>query len=67
MYHLQERDVATGRWERLGPRTYRNALDALEARDELLADSPNNGIPNAWRVVSDAGEVIEYSERTVGR
>jgi len=63
-YHLQERDVSTGLWERL-PKSFDCPLDALEARDKLFRDCPNNGIPYNFRAVDESGDVLEYGQRDV--
>jgi len=64
-YHLQERDVSTGLWERIPLMPFNEPLEALEARDKLFRDFPNNGIPYDFRAVDESGDVLEYGQRDV--
>ena len=65
MYYLQERDIATGTWERC-QRAYSTPLEALEARDAAYP-TQNDGLPWAYRVVDDYGTVFDYCETKIAR
>jgi hypothetical protein len=65
-YHIQKRHLDDRTWYRVedeGP--FDTALDALECRDEITSDFPNDGMDRACRVVDDDGNVIEYGRREV--
>ncbi len=62
--YLQEWECMDGQWERLDG-DFANALEALEKRDALQANAPNDGVERGWRVVDDAGNVLEYGKREV--
>jgi hypothetical protein len=64
MYYIQFRELSTGTWHRdTDEDAYGEPLPALERRDEIRADFPNDGLQRGVRVVSSAGDVIEYGER----
>ena len=61
-YHIQSLDVSNGQWWRdVDFRSFETLLEALEQRDSIIADWPNDGFRRKVRVVSDDGEIMDYS------
>ena len=70
-YHIQYYNDMTAKWAREQSdeddesETFDTALEALERRDEIEGDYPNDGVNRGCRVADDNGDVIEYGRREV--
>lgn len=64
MFYLQSWECMDARWVRMEGE-FSTALEALEERDARKAGHPNDGVPVGWRVVDDAGNVLEYGKREI--
>ena len=62
-YYIQERCAMSGVWERMPGKgkKFATAIEALEKRDKIAADAPNDGVPRRFRVVDQDGRIIDYS------
>lgn len=65
MFVIQRREISTGIWYRDEEVTpFKHALDALEKRDDIIREWPNDGVTRACRVVNDEGVIIEYRKES---
>ncbi len=65
MYYLQKTNLQTSAWKRVEGLEFDNAIDALEVRDQEIADYFTDGVNREVRVVDDDANVIEYGSRIV--